>query len=145
MSWSYGSWIYNYLCNQCLSPLTLWVRTSFRRRLLDATLCNKVCQWLAAGWWFSPGSPVSSTNKTDLHDITEILLKLMLSTINQTKPNLFQFLFLFSLHQRKPVIHKYYLDYYPTYICLVNLKHWLLTAGTRLNIPVRVLRNSRYR
>jgi len=24
--WSYGSWIYNYLCNQCLSPLTLWVR-----------------------------------------------------------------------------------------------------------------------
>ena len=25
-SWSYGSWIYYYLCNQCLSPLTLWVR-----------------------------------------------------------------------------------------------------------------------
>jgi hypothetical protein len=25
-SWSYGSWIYNYMCNQCLSPLTLWVR-----------------------------------------------------------------------------------------------------------------------
>jgi len=25
-SWSYGSWIYNYLCNKCLSPLTLWVR-----------------------------------------------------------------------------------------------------------------------
>jgi len=20
-SWSYGNWIYNYLCNQCLSPL----------------------------------------------------------------------------------------------------------------------------
>jgi len=20
-SWSYGSWIYNYLCNRCLSPL----------------------------------------------------------------------------------------------------------------------------
>jgi len=20
-SWSYGSWIHNYLCNQCLSPL----------------------------------------------------------------------------------------------------------------------------
>jgi len=20
-SWSYGSWFYNYLCNQCLSPL----------------------------------------------------------------------------------------------------------------------------
>ena len=25
-SWSYGSWIYNYLCNQCLSPFTLLVR-----------------------------------------------------------------------------------------------------------------------
>ena len=25
-SWSYGSWIYTYLCNQCLSPLKLWVR-----------------------------------------------------------------------------------------------------------------------
>ena len=24
-SWSYGSWIYNCLFNQCLSPLTLWV------------------------------------------------------------------------------------------------------------------------
>jgi hypothetical protein len=24
--WSYGSWIYNYLCNRCLSPLMLWVR-----------------------------------------------------------------------------------------------------------------------
>jgi len=24
-SWSYGSWIYNYLCNKCLSPLTLGV------------------------------------------------------------------------------------------------------------------------
>jgi hypothetical protein len=22
-SWSYGSWIYNYMCNQCLSPLML--------------------------------------------------------------------------------------------------------------------------
>jgi len=25
-SWLCGSWIYNYLCNQSLSPLTLWVR-----------------------------------------------------------------------------------------------------------------------
>jgi hypothetical protein len=24
--------------------------------------------------WFSPGTPVSSTNKTDVHDIAEILL-----------------------------------------------------------------------
>jgi len=36
------------------------------------------------GQWFSPGTPVSSTNKTDRHDITEILLKVALNTINQT-------------------------------------------------------------
>ena len=41
-----------------------------------------VCQWLAAGRWFTPGPPVSSTNKTDRHDITEILLKVALNTIN---------------------------------------------------------------
>jgi hypothetical protein len=29
---------------------------------------------------FSPGTPVSSTNKTDRHDITEILLKVSLNT-----------------------------------------------------------------
>jgi hypothetical protein len=43
------------------------------RGVLDTTLCDKVCQWLAAGRWFSPCTPVSPTNKTDLHDITEIL------------------------------------------------------------------------
>jgi hypothetical protein len=30
----------------------------------------------------SPGTPVSSSNKTDLHDTTEILLKVALNTIN---------------------------------------------------------------
>jgi hypothetical protein len=52
------------LCNQCLSPLKLWVRTLLRRGILDTTLCDKVCQWFAIGQWFSPGTPVSSTNKT---------------------------------------------------------------------------------
>jgi hypothetical protein len=36
------------------------------------------------GGWFSPGTPVSSTNKTDRHDITEIVLKMALSTIYHT-------------------------------------------------------------
>jgi hypothetical protein len=85
--WPYGSWIYNYLCNQCLSPLTLWVRTPLRWGALDTTLCDKVCQWRATGQWFSPSTQVSSNNKTDRRDITEILLKEALSTIkpNQTK------------------------------------------------------------
>ena len=42
-----------------------------------------VCQWLSAGQWFSLRPPVSSTNKTDHHDITEILLKVALNTLNQ--------------------------------------------------------------
>jgi hypothetical protein len=72
-------WIYNYLCILCLSPLMLWVWILFRARC--TALCDKVCQWLVAGRWFSPGTPVSSTNKTDRHDITEILLKVALNTI----------------------------------------------------------------
>jgi hypothetical protein len=34
----------------------LWVRISIRTRC--TTLCDKVCQWLATGRWFSPGLPV---------------------------------------------------------------------------------------
>ena len=41
------------------------------------------------GRWFSPGTPVSFTNKTDHHDITEILLKVMLNTINQPPSKVF--------------------------------------------------------
>jgi hypothetical protein len=46
------------------------------RTPLDTTLCDKACQW------FSAGTLVSSTNKTDHYDITEILLKVALNTIN---------------------------------------------------------------
>jgi len=62
-SCSYGSWIYNHL---------LWIRIPLRRGVLDTTFLwyGLVFQWLAADRWFSPGTPVSSTNKTDRHDIT---------------------------------------------------------------------------
>ena len=53
---------------------------------LDTTLCDKVYQWLVTGRWFSLGTPVSSTNKTDCYDITELLLKVVLNTISQAKP-----------------------------------------------------------
>ena len=48
-------------------------------------LCDKVYQWLAAGWWFSLSTLVSSTNKTDCHNITEILMKVALKTITLNK------------------------------------------------------------
>ena len=72
-SWSYSSWIYYYLSNQFLSHITL----SDRILLIDTALCDKVCRWVAAGLWFSPCSPLSSTNKTDRD---EILLKVVLIT-----------------------------------------------------------------
>jgi hypothetical protein len=46
------------------------------RGVTDTTLCDKACQWLAS-------TPVSSTNKTDHNDITEILLKVALNTVNK--------------------------------------------------------------
>ena len=44
LSWSrsYGSWIHNYLYNQCLSPLKF--ESCSGRGVLDTTLCDKVCQ-----------------------------------------------------------------------------------------------------
>jgi hypothetical protein len=43
--------------------------------------CDEVYPFFTAGRWFSPGIPVSYTNKADLHDITEILLKVALNTM----------------------------------------------------------------
>ena len=72
------------------------------RGVLDTTLCDIVCQWLVTGQWFSPGTPVSSTNKTDCHDIAEILLKVALNTINQPTLSLTQTLWhsrLYGFHE----------------------------------------------
>jgi hypothetical protein len=50
------------------------------------------CEFESRSWvmarWFFPGTPVSSTHKTDNHDITEILLKVALNTISKTKPRI---------------------------------------------------------
>ena len=85
-SWSFGIWIYNYPCNLCLSPLMLWVRILLRERC--TTLCDKVCQWLAAGRCFFPGTSISSNDNADRNDITEILLKVALNTIKPIKANI---------------------------------------------------------
>ena len=58
------------------------------RYVLETTLRHKVCQWLEAGQRFSP---VSSTNKTDHHYITELLFKVALNTITLT-PHIFMIL-----------------------------------------------------
>jgi hypothetical protein len=48
-----------------LLPATLFCFTS-----LLAIVCK-----LATSWWFSPSTPVSSTNKTDRYDIAEIFVE----------------------------------------------------------------------
>jgi len=53
------------------APITTKVVGRSWRGVLDTTVCDQVCQWLATGRWFSPGTPVSSTNTADHHDMTE--------------------------------------------------------------------------
>jgi hypothetical protein len=64
--------------------LKLWVWTPLGRVVLNTTLCDQVCQWLVACRWFSLGAQVSSTNKTDCHDIAEILLEVVLTLSNNS-------------------------------------------------------------
>jgi len=73
-SWWYGSWINNYLCNQCLSSTRLWGRNPLitrctRYNIMWKSLSVSCCR-----------SAISSTNTTDLHDITATLLKVVLNT-----------------------------------------------------------------
>ena len=64
-----------------MSTLTLWVHILIRRGVLDTTFCDKVCQVLAeiCGVVF-PGYSCFFHH----HDITEILLKVVLTTITLT-------------------------------------------------------------
>ena len=60
--------------------ISVYHSNPLRRGVLDTSFFDKVCQLR----WFSPGTPVSSTHKTDSHDIAEILLKVALNTVTLT-------------------------------------------------------------
>jgi hypothetical protein len=105
-SWSHGSWIYYYICNQYLSPLTLWV-TCRKSQINFITYCciEYTSPWsgiklttlvvIGTDCIYSNKSnchTITTTNSfrsllllinniTDCHDITEILLKVALNTI----------------------------------------------------------------
>ena len=102
-SWSYGCQIYNlnYLCNPYLSLLMLWVRIPLMAELpvqsvpittnvvgsnpahgrvytIQHYVINFVSDlWQACGF-LRPCTLVSSTNKTDCHNMTEILSEMAL-------------------------------------------------------------------
>ena len=77
------------LCRSLFVFCSFCLFLPLRRGLLDTTLCDEVCQWLATDQLVSPGTPVSSINKTDYHNIAEILLKMALSTITLTLTTFF--------------------------------------------------------
>jgi hypothetical protein len=68
---TYAISVYHY--HSCESESRSW------QGVLDIALCDKVSQLLAAGRWFSPITPVSSTNKTQCHNIAECGIKLQKS------------------------------------------------------------------
>ena len=69
-----------------ITPLVIFTLLAMALSVLRFTASDypfgsdKVYQLLAHGWWFSPGTPASSTTKTGRHDIAEILLKVGLNT-----------------------------------------------------------------
>ena len=67
-------------------PVTINVVSSnpVHCKVYSITLCEKVYQWLTVGRLYSLGILVSSTIKTDCHDIAEILLKVALIIITLT-------------------------------------------------------------
>ena len=83
-SWSksYGSWINNYMCNQCLSAQKLWVWIppcgvcSIQHYMIKfLSDLQKICRFLRV-------LRISPQIKNYWHDITEILLKVALSIIS---------------------------------------------------------------
>jgi hypothetical protein len=63
---------------QSVSIIAKMLKPRSWRGVLDTTLCDQI------GKWIYSGTPGSSTNNTDLHDIANILLKVALNTIDQT-------------------------------------------------------------
>ena len=52
-------------------------------------ICVKVCQLLAVGWWFPPGTPASSTSETDIiHHYHHLDMTLAVAeALSPNKPN----------------------------------------------------------
>jgi hypothetical protein len=67
---------------QLFSGAKMYTQKTITNYTCLVLLCDKVCQWHATGRLFSLGTPESSANKIDRHDIAEILLKVALSIIN---------------------------------------------------------------
>jgi hypothetical protein len=76
-------------CNIVEIEVWKWQRALIKRFCFYGLILNVYLFFIlsyvirGAGRWFSLGTPVSSTNKTDRHNIAEILLKVALNTKSQ--------------------------------------------------------------
>jgi hypothetical protein len=88
--------------------------------VLDTTFYDTFCQYLTTVRWFSPDTPVSSSNKADRHDITEILVNVALNTMTLTHKTIlnnvlfFYLLILFGIRSWFSILcvlyEKYFID-----------------------------------
>ena len=68
-------------CPSCQLLYTFGVHSLSWFHFLYPSLCDKGGQWIVTGLWLSS---VFSTNWSDFHDITDILLKVVFKTQDQT-------------------------------------------------------------
>ena len=81
--------------------------------------------------WFSPGTPVSSTNKTDHQDITKILLKVAFNAIKHTnKQYIYCWVRLLSNYNIKYICT----IYTRLYTCLTSIPRFALREKVTLRL-----------
>ena len=61
-------------CSGIYNTITLVLDSSPLRSVLNTTWCDRVCQWLVPGQWFSLYSPISSITIADCHDMSNVYL-----------------------------------------------------------------------
>ena len=94
--------------------------------MLNTTLCDKFVSdlWQIYGFlwvlWFSLGTMVFSTIKTDHHDITEISLKLLLTTITLAHSNYSEILLMYRIAN---VISWFESVFYLLIICILSINY----------------------
>ena len=127
------SFILNYSGRMAVGFTTTWAVSAYHhlscefeshswRGVLYTTICHKVCPRLVAGLLFSPGTSVFPINKTDHHDITEILLKVALNTIIQSIIIIFHVVFF-----KRPVNYFFQHFVYPSNNNYDCIRCWNLT------------------
>ena len=128
MYYFHSFYLLPYIVSLSSAPITTKVVSS---NLVHGQVCSiqyyvkRFASDLRQVWFFSPGTLVSSANKTDRHDIAERLLKLVLNTINQ----LLQKIFILCLYQQS------YVNVFIFRICVLGTANgWFLKIQSRVHI-----------